>query len=530
MEIIDTTKYLSNQEIEYIDKILLHAPQRGLSTQEFAKIMNNAMQEYSRLQVKSKLRGTATQEEEKQLQRYEEFSKFVGILQDFDEDEYNDAITSGDEEKLMRFRLNREMDQLEREITINMGMQELLDKIGIEDVDLDDEMREKFIQSFNQKYDVTRINEAINNQKFEFIDEDTMSAIAYLILKKKQFVEENDIPVLRDWIDIDNTILSSFIVKYLERHPIQINDKNEIQPIEDNKVDNDSIQMKIAKIAAHNWGQEEPTTLKDSLKITWNSEVSAVQGIVKALELDDEITEQLVGTKNENGELNRDGEIYTNDTISEKIASKIREGIQGKDKNKTILGILSTIHDNWVINNCNNFLKPDRNKERQFVPLELLNWEEVESDLLFLKPILEASGIEIDEKQLRAQHTVQQNEYLIDNKIFSHDDLVNHLSRGAGVYPILSDLETKNGGNISELLNNPGIAEKMAKQVESKVSLPSREDLATGIIKQDKSKLSSRDIAESDKEQALTTSEVGGIKEIINKIKEVPKEKEEKND
>ena len=292
----------------------------------------------------------------------------------------------------------------------------------------------------------------------------------------------------------------------------------------------DSIQIKIAKIAAHNWGQEEPTTLKDSLKITWDSEVSAVQGIVKALELDDEITEQLVGTKNENGELNRDGEIYTNDTISEKIASKIREGIQGKDKNKTILGILSTINDNWVINNSNNFLKPDRNKERQFVPLELLNWEEVESDLLFLKPILEASGIEIDEKQLRAQHTVQQNEYLIDNNIFSHDDLVNHLSRGAGFYPILSDLETKNGGNISDLLNNPEIAEKMAKQVESKVSLPSREDLATGIIKQDKSKLSSRDIAEADKEQALTTSEVGRIKEIIDKNKEVPKEKEEKND
>ena len=243
MEIIDVTKYLSNQEIEYIDKILLYASQRGLSTQEFAKIMNNAMQEYSRLQVKSKLRGTATQEEEKQLQRYEEFSKFVGILQDFDEDEYNNAITSGDEEKLMRFRLNREMDQLEREITINMGMQELLDKIGIEDVDLDDEMREKFIQSFNQKYDVTRINEAINNQKFEFIDEDTMSAIAYLILKKKQFVEENDIPVLRDWIDIDNTILSSFIVKYLERHPIQINDKNETHPVEDNKVDEKKIIM-----------------------------------------------------------------------------------------------------------------------------------------------------------------------------------------------------------------------------------------------------------------------------------------------
>ena len=33
--------------------------------------------------------------------------------------------------------------------------------------------------------------------------------------------------------------------------------------------------------------------------------------------------------------------------------------------------------------------------------MELLDWGEVQSDLLFLKPILEASGIELDEKELR---------------------------------------------------------------------------------------------------------------------------------
>lgn len=247
----------------------------------------------------------------------------------------------------------------------------------------------------------------------------------------------------------------------------------------------DSIQMKIAKTAAKNWGQKEPETIEESLGITWDSEVAAVKGIAKTLNLDDSVVNKLVGTKDDEGKLKRDGEIYTRDTISPEVASQIKEAMKGKDKNKTILKILSTIHDSWVRNNSDNFLKPDRNKERQFVSLQLLDWEEVESDLLFLKPILEGAGIQIDEEQLKKQHELEQTEYMIDKGIFSHEDLIKHLSKGSKSYKALDGLDTKNGGNIHELLQNPEIAEKMAGQIESKVPIKSREELAVDLIKSD---------------------------------------------
>lgn len=235
----------------------------------------------------------------------------------------------------------------------------------------------------------------------------------------------------------------------------------------------DTIQMKIAKTAAQNWGQQEPTTLEEALGITWDSEVAAVEGIGKALNLDESVVEKLVGTKDESGKLNRDGEIYTKAAISPEIAEQISASIRGPED---ILSILSTIHDAWAKNNPNNFLKPDRNKERQFVDLRLLNWGEVESDLIFLQPILEAAGVTLDMEALREAHEMQQIQYLLDNKIFSHEDLVAHISQGSKVYSALEGLETKHGGNIDELLQNPEIAEKMAGQIESKVAIRSKDD------------------------------------------------------
>ena len=58
------------------------------------------------------------------------------------------------------------------------------------------------------------------------------------------------------------------------------------------------------------------------------------------------------------------------------------------------LGVLSTIHDGWVIDNSNEKTfnkKCDRKQLRQYAPLELIGWNEVKSDLLFLNPILKHS-------------------------------------------------------------------------------------------------------------------------------------------
>ncbi|MBR0350287.1 MAG: hypothetical protein IJH76_00410 [Clostridia bacterium] len=249
----------------------------------------------------------------------------------------------------------------------------------------------------------------------------------------------------------------------------------------------ESIQMKIARTAARNWGQQEPTNLEESLRITWDSEAAAVKGIIETLGLDVNIEEQLIGTKDDNGKLLRNGEIYTRASISEDVASKIQAKLKDGVKNQRILNILSTIHDAWVKNNKNNFMKVNdngerRNKERQFVPLELLDWGEVQSDLLFLKPILEGAGIEIDEEQLKQVFDVRQQKYIVDNQIFSHQDLVNHLSKGHENYPALEGLETKFGGNIDELLKNPQIQEEMATQIESRVVIKANGKLAREIM------------------------------------------------
>lgn len=246
-------------------------------------------------------------------------------------------------------------------------------------------------------------------------------------------------------------------------------------------MENNSIEMKIAKIAASNWGQQEPTTIEEAKGITWGSEVAAINGMARVLKLDSEDVEKLVGTKEQ------DGEIYTQEVISEDIASKIRSAISRSDKNESVLEILSTIHNEWVKNNSNNFLKVNdkgerRNKERQFVPLELLDWGEVQSDLLFLKPILEASGIELDEKELRDRFEVVQQEFLIDNGITSHEKLVEFLSKGAKSYPALEGIETKFGGNIEQLLKDPTVLEEMAGQIESRVKIKSEKEMAKNIL------------------------------------------------
>ena len=53
-------------------------------------------------------------------------------------------------------------------------------------------------------------------------------------------------------------------------------------------MENNSIEMKIAKVAASNWGQQEPTTIEEAKGITWGSEVAAINGMARVLDLDSE--------------------------------------------------------------------------------------------------------------------------------------------------------------------------------------------------------------------------------------------------
>lgn len=252
-------------------------------------------------------------------------------------------------------------------------------------------------------------------------------------------------------------------------------------------MENDSIEMKIAKIAAQNWGQQEPQNLQEAKGITGGSEISSIRGIILALGLKPEVEQQMTE------------DVYSRDTISEDIAKQIQSKIyRNGNSSSAIIDMLSVVHDEWVRNNSNNFLRVNkdengndkpRNKEYQFVPLQMLSWKEAKSDLLFLKPILEAAGVTVDEKAIEQQFEIAQKEFLIKNGIYSPEQLRLKLSQGSKFYPALEGIETKNGGNIDELLKKDEIVERMAVQIEGQIDIKSREKMAVDLIKSDNAAL-----------------------------------------
>ena len=134
---------------------------------------------------------------------------------------------------------------------------------------------------------------------------------------------------------------------------------------------------------------------------------------------------------------------------------------------------MSAIHNQWVKNNANKFMA--RNKDYQFVDLRLLPYHEVESDLIFLKPILEGCNIEVDDNILKNKFLEIQKQYMREQKIFTHNDLVKKLMEGSNFYGELLNLTTNKGKDneksyeINNLLQERKIAENMANQIEEQI-------------------------------------------------------------
>lgn len=204
--------------------------------------------------------------------------------------------------------------------------------------------------------------------------------------------------------------------------------------------------------------------------ITYGSEINAVNGIEKICTLTEAEKDKLLF------------DIYNNNQISKELAEKIRIKIT-ENMEDNILEILSNIHDEWVKNNGNKFQA--RKKDYQFVDLRLLPFSEVESDLIFLQPILEACGIDIDIIKLKETFSKKQNEFILQNDICSHEQLVEFLKAGSENYFALNGITSNSGDkvnadvNIDSLLKTEKVAEEMAIQIETCISC--KTDLHTHI-------------------------------------------------
>ena len=157
-----------------------------------------------------------------------------------------------------------------------------------------------------------------------------------------------------------------------------------------------------------------------------NSMKHAVIGIAKQIGLNEEETVKFF-------------EVVINGPENAEIFSLVREKMQGFSEEQK-LEVLSTIHDGWVKKYSDEKTfnkKVDRQQLRQYAPLELIGWNEVRSDLLFLTPILASVGVQVNEETLSQAYHVRVANYMDKMKINSQNDLTALVQQGRKYYPAL---------------------------------------------------------------------------------------------
>lgn len=241
----------------------------------------------------------------------------------------------------------------------------------------------------------------------------------------------------------------------------------------------DTVMGKITRGALMNWNglsaeeaaaktEELGSAEKANNEVTYGSQMASIEGIGQILGL---TTEEIQRMTND---------INTREAVSEELANKVKTKLEERGLNSSIIEILSVIHDNWVKSNGNKFEDPKRmGKLYQFVDLKLLDFGEAKLDLLFLQPILEANGIEIDEVALQQEFLREQKEFLDAHGIKDAADLKEKLGQGAAFYPPLEGVTTSKGKTaepelITDRLQDSLIIEKMTEQVAQRAQVPEK--------------------------------------------------------
>ena len=215
----------------------------------------------------------------------------------------------------------------------------------------------------------------------------------------------------------------------------------------------------VAKTALMNWNglteeqanqkiQTESVQELESQVYAMSSMEHATLGVANELGLGEEEKEQLWNA-------------VINGPENAEIFSTVAQKANGFT-NEQILNVLSTIHDGWVIDNSSDKTfqkKVDREQLRQYAPLELIGWNEVQSDLLFLNPILSSIGVSVNENQLSASYHERVAKYFEQNNIDDYVSLVSLLEQGRQYYPTLpenleNNLKSMTGTMASQIVSN----------------------------------------------------------------------------
>ena len=145
--------------------------------------------------------------------------------------------------------------------------------------------------------------------------------------------------------------------------------------------------------------------------------------------------------------------------------------------NNLIMDTLFHVHDGWVQDNVKKFNA--REKKHQHMPSELIGWKEAKADLLFVRPIFEAAGIEVNEEELEQVYNGRVKDFFLNRGIKTARNLSDSITQGEEFYPALEGY-----GEILTTINDPEyVDEKIIPAIEQQ-GIGNIEEVRRNIVSQ----------------------------------------------
>ena len=174
-----------------------------------------------------------------------------------------------------------------------------------------------------------------------------------------------------------------------------------------------------------------------------------------------------------------------------------------KRYNNMIMNTLFAVHDGWVKDNVKKF--DAREKKHQHMPSELIGWKEVKADLLFVRPIFEAAGIEVNEEELEKVYNSRVKDFFLNRDIKTDRDLSDSITQGEEFYPALEGY-----GEILTTIKDPKyVDEKIIPAIEQQ-GIGNIEEVRRNIVSQIVSNPVLEDVEKlSDEEKSIVEKNLG---------------------
>ena len=232
----------------------------------------------------------------------------------------------------------------------------------------------------------------------------------------------------------------------------------------------------------------------------------AIEGMKSSLRLSDKDVSELSTFIYNGGQSKIIDFLRENNEMSHRLEQKTNG--QSIITNKTlvndlIMDTLFHVHDGWVQDNVKKFNA--REKKHQHMPSELIGWKEAKADLLFVRPIFEAAGIEVNEEELEQVYNGRVKEFFLEHGIQTARNLSDSITQGEEFYPAL-----KGYGDILVTINDPEyVDEKIIPAIEQQ-GIGKIEEVRKNIVSQIISNPVPEDIARlSDEEKAQVEQSLG---------------------